>query len=557
VTHCLLLQVLFSYKGYHAMPTYLNVLNNALLRANVDSRDPYVYGIKTLSHPFATTSLQKFQKALESYSFIVNPLGMMFALAFLVCGYCVLLIEERTHKFFHLQEIAGVNKVIYYISAYIWDSVGYSLFIALSLALFLAFQDPSFTSPDIFPYFAFIMFLFGHALIPWVYSLSLFFSSPTTAFIVLFCLYFFGGFSLMIINTIIFLLIDNDTYGAYLMLWPLPPLPTYTLSRAFGYLTYDYNKKVITSTYNPLAEPISVGSDLAPYVGALIAYAVFGWILLMVSEYIVIPRVLPLLKCCCGNRDNSDDNCQSSPEEADVARERERVSQGNTGNDVLTTCELSKSYFGHSRLAVNNLTFGVKKGECFGLLGVNGAGKTSTFKMLTGDLSPSSGTAFVNGFDVKKRVSGARSELGYCPQFDGILDSLTGRQHLELFARVRGYHGRKLTNMVDRTLDQLQLSEYSGRVVGAYSGGNKRKLSTAIALLAQPKIVLLDEPTAGVDPEARRFLWRVIQDVVGSGQSVLLTTHSMAECEVLCSRVAIMVNGRLMCLGSPQRLKEK
>ena len=122
---------------------------------------------------------------------------------------------------------------------------------------------------------------------------------------------------------------------------------------------------------------------------------------------------------------------------------------------------------------------------------MNGAGKTSTFKMLTGDLSPSSGTAFVNGFDVKKRVSGARSELGYCPQFDGILDSLTGRQHLELFARVRGYHGRKLTNMVDRTLDQLQLSEYSGRVVGAYSGGNKRKLSTAIALLAQPKIVLL------------------------------------------------------------------
>ena len=111
--------------------------------------------------------------------------------------------------------------------------------------------------------------------------------------------------------------------------------------------------------------------------------------------------------------------------------------------------------------------------------------------MLTGDLTPTTGSALVNGFDVRAKLSSARSEIGYCPQFDGILDSLTGRQHLELFARLRGYHGQRLQEMVESTLTQLQLVEYGGRVVGAYSGGNKRKLSTAISLLAQPKVILL------------------------------------------------------------------
>ena len=111
--------------------------------------------------------------------------------------------------------------------------------------------------------------------------------------------------------------------------------------------------------------------------------------------------------------------------------------------------------------------------------------------MLTGDLTPSTGSALVNGFDIRSKLSSARSEIGYCPQFDGLLDSLSGRQHLELFARLRGYHGRRLQEMVETTLTQLQLVEYGGRVVSAYSGGNKRKLSTAISLLAKPKIVLL------------------------------------------------------------------
>ena len=122
---------------------------------------------------------------------------------------------------------------------------------------------------------------------------------------------------------------------------------------------------------------------------------------------------------------------------------------------------------------------------------MNGAGKTTTFKVLTGDLAPSSGTAFVNDKDVVRHKSAARENLGYCPQFEGLLDHLTGQQHLALFARLRGHHGAKLTAMVEDALDKLQLREYASRAVGKYSGGNRRKLSTAIALLTEPEVILL------------------------------------------------------------------
>ena len=122
---------------------------------------------------------------------------------------------------------------------------------------------------------------------------------------------------------------------------------------------------------------------------------------------------------------------------------------------------------------------------------MNGAGKTTTFKILTGDLAPSSGTAFVKNNDVVRQKSAVRRNLGYCPQFEGLLDQLTGRQHLALFARLRGHSGEKLRAMVDDALGRLQLSEYATRTVGKYSGGNRRKLSTAIALLTEPEVILL------------------------------------------------------------------
>ncbi|GAB6031180.1 ATP-binding cassette sub- A member 3 [Chamberlinius hualienensis] len=196
----------------------------------------------------------------------------------------------------------------------------------------------------------------------------------------------------------------------------------------------------------------------------------------------------------------------------------------------------------------------VPRGECFGLLGINGAGKTTTFKMLTGDEAVSSGDAYVEGASIRQDITGVRQMLGYCPQFDAVIDQMTGRETLFMFGRLRGVFEGELPGMVSHLSTSLMFAEHIDKLVKNYSGGNRRKLSTAVALIGNPPIVFLDEPTTGMDPLARRMVWDTISRVRDSGSSIILT---MEECDVLCTRLAIMVKGRFQCLGSPQHLKNK
>lgn len=224
--------------------------------------------------------------------------------------------------------------------------------------------------------------------------------------------------------------------------------------------------------------------------------------------------------------------------------------------DKLIFRDLCKNY-GGDFMAVNRLNLGVPLGECFGLLGINGAGKTTTFKMLTGDLPVSSGDAFVNGYSIKSDLKKVQQEIGYCPQFDALHDHMTGRESLRMFARLRGVPERQIEEMITSLAEQLLVTHHLDNLFGNYSGGNKRKLSTGVALVGDPPLVLLDEPSSGMDPVARRLLWDVLTSVRDAGRSIILTSHSMEECEALCTRLAIMVNGKFCCIGSPQHLKNK
>ena len=167
-------------------------------------------------------------------------------------------------------------------------------------------------------------------------------------------------------------------------------------------------------------------------------------------------------------------------------------------------------------VAVENLTLGVPAGECFGLLGVNGAGKTTTFKMLTGDLTPTEGrislmsNASGETLDAFTQQNAYWSQVGYCPQFDALYDELTPADHIRLFARLKGVQSKHEQVLCDSLLKRLDLAKYETKPVGALSLGNKRKLSTALALVGNPSIVLLDEPTSGMDPVSRRRLWQEI-----------------------------------------------
>nr|CDS20850.1 ATP binding cassette sub family A [Echinococcus granulosus] len=226
--------------------------------------------------------------------------------------------------------------------------------------------------------------------------------------------------------------------------------------------------------------------------------------------------------------------------------------------DVVRAINLTKCYPKKVKPAVNELTFGVRPGECFGLLGVNGAGKTTTFNMLTTTIHPTSGTILIGDCNITEK-SGLSSYnlIGYCPQFDALLPHLTGFETLQLFARIHGYPERVIPTLADRLIDRMSLRPHAYKPVHTYSGGNLRKLSTAVATVGNPQVLLLDEPTSGMDPGAKRCLWKVIKSLQKEGCSVVLTTHSMEECEALCNRLAIMMDGQFQCFGTVAHLKQR
>jgi ATP-binding cassette, subfamily A (ABC1), member 3 len=194
---------------------------------------------------------------------------------------------------------------------------------------------------------------------------------------------------------------------------------------------------------------------------------------------------------------------------------------------------------------------------------ISGAGKTTTMQMLTAEFPPTSGDATLAGFSISKEPQKTRRRIGYCPQFDAHFAQLSGRNHVELYASIKGIPAAFVKEAAALKLKEVGLGDYdSDRLCANYSGGMKRRLSLACATIGQPQIMFLDECSTGVDPVARREIWQLISDMVSSGAederaSVILTTHSMEECEALCPRIGIMANGRLRCLGSAQHLKNK
>ncbi|KAK2576776.1 hypothetical protein KPH14_005420 [Odynerus spinipes] len=224
-------------------------------------------------------------------------------------------------------------------------------------------------------------------------------------------------------------------------------------------------------------------------------------------------------------------------------------------SSLFLVYELSK-YYG-KLMAVKEVNFRVKQHECFGLLGVNGAGKSTTFRMLTGEETSHSGTMYLKQAEIHSDRKNYLAEMGYCPQTDALISSLNAFDHLRLFARLRGIPKDRVELEVNKWINRLNLKACMTQPSGTYSGGNKRRLNIAMALIGNPSLVLLDEPTTGVDPAARRSLWTVLQSCQAAGQAIILTSHSMEECEALCNRLVIMVKGQLVCIGASQELKQR
>jgi len=245
----------------------------------------------------------------------------------------------------------------------------------------------------------------------------------------------------------------------------------------------------------------------------------------------------------------------------DVLEEEQRVRAQLTGpqesRDAVIIEDINKvypAYMGNpSKVAVKTLTMGVGHGECFGMLGPNGAGKTTTINMLVGFARPTTGTAYVEGFNIISDMDRIYTLMGVCPQHDILWDTLTARQHMMFYGRLKNLHGAELREAVVYALKQVNLLSVIDEMSGTFSGGMKRRLSVAISMIGNPLCCYLDEPSTGLDPASRRTLWGCIREAKKT-RAILLTTHSMEEAEGLCDRLGIFVDGALRCIGNPKEL---
>jgi len=225
-----------------------------------------------------------------------------------------------------------------------------------------------------------------------------------------------------------------------------------------------------------------------------------------------------------------------------------------TEEKVILVDQLTKRFGAFT--AVDNISFEVRKGEIFGFLGANGAGKTTAMRMLCGLSFPSSGSARVAGFDLSKEPNQIKRNIGYMSQKFSLYEDLTVQENIRFYGGIYGLTDQQIKTKTDYLLQQLNLSSEANKLVKSLPLGWRQKLSFSVAMIHDPKIVFLDEPTGGVDPITRREFWTMIYQAADKGTTVFVTTHYMDEAEY-CNRVTIMVDGRIDALGTPDELKKK
>lgn len=487
-------------------------------------------------------------------------LFIVIAFAFFPASIVTFLVKEKQaeHNSKHQQLVSGVSLPAFWLANYIWDLLTYVIPFIAAIALIQLFavsalagtSDCISCTSNTYPAVVLLFVLFGLAICPFTYCMSYMFKEHASSQTYTIMINFIIGVVLMVVSFILDVISDSSKSANKVLkfIWRLSPL--YCLgSGLLNQCLLEIKASFGLSTTETAFDMDIMGWEML-YLA--IDAVLFICIAVGIDFLLSFPKIKAMVF--------KDPKLVDAPyeEDEDVMREAMRVSSGGADNDAVKLHQIRKVYQGN-KVAVRNISFGLHKGECFGYLGINGAGKTTTMKMLTGDILPTSGQATLGGFDILSQQLEVRRLIGYCPQFDALFELLSVREHLELFARIKGVSSANLDAVVKDLMHQMNLDDFENKLAGTLSGGNKRKLSVAIAMIGSPPIIFLDEPSTGMDPVSRRFMWNVIADMSTTRKesTIVLTTHSMEECEALCTRVGIMVGGRLRCLGSVQHLKNR
>jgi ATP-binding cassette, subfamily A (ABC1), member 3 len=543
----------YNYTALHIAPLLVNLADQALIRNALRSHD---FHIDLDIHPLPITNHEdaygESEDAFSAWFLIV------LSFPFITGAFATFIVEERESKAKHLQTVAGVQPSAYWLSTFCWDMANYQFPLWITIILFLVFNVDVLTTRDhnVLSGVIAILLLYGPASSGFAYCVSFAFSSASlcNVFIIIFgFLIGMGGpvtcYILIVLGKNPYNLKPNLVNAAKIITWVLRFTPSFCLGNGlFHVINIEVFNFYEGHKLDAFSEPILLVEVI------FLVLQTFGWMLLAIQldKWSNNPRMvgvwqafLKVVTCqlrCASPGPETFDITIALPEDSDVLAEQSRVLEGGANSDLIVISQLTKVY-DNGKKAVNNLSLGIPHGQCFGLLGINGAGKTTTMQMLTAEFPPTNGDATLAGYSVTCEPEKTRRRIGYCPQFDAHFANMTGREHVELYASIKGIPRDCVKEAAAAKLQEVGLSEKdSDALSSSYSGGMKRRLSLACAIIGQPQIVFLDECSTGVDPVARREIWQLISDMVADGRipadqrtSVILTTHSMEGMLLLCS----------------------
>ena len=554
----------------------LSVVSNAILRKE-GLGTTITTGVKPLPY-FKKTEEFRTLQLVNAFKLTFGYFVVGLALCLTFSPLITIMVEEKELKLKAMMRMMGMDDRIALLVTYLWNLLFATTFntwllIAGKIATAIYSGETVFSRSDGLIIF-FLFLVYSHAQALFIFFVSNFFQRAKKV----------GTFStvMMVLSSIIMMVLEDFVFTT--PAWKGQPAPVYimlippfALFRGLQLL----NKQAVTW------ETLTPDHELSATFGYLILASVLFFLLDMYASQ-VLPREFgirqpwnfPCLKVYSFLRERRRKLKRLSAlerrrshasitemhgdgisdgkiaEDDDVTKEREDVITGvyNSDNSHIITYGLNKMY--GSFTAVNTLSFHVPKGECFGLLGPNGAGKTTAISMLTGLFPPTKGNANLCGYDLEHELKSIYSVMGICPQFDICWPQLTIKEHLEFYARIKGVNQNQMENVLTKLLEEVDLLEAKDKLSKDLSGGMRRRLSLAMALVGDPDVVFLDEPTTGLDPETKRNIWALL-DRVKENRCIVLTTHSMDEADALCGRIGIMSHGLMRCLGTNLHLKNR
>ena len=550
--------ILGNETAYHAMPAALAEADSAIFRAIFG---PKSLGVSVVNHPLPFSSTEKIAKINTLANNILLIVCAGLALSVLSASFAVFLVKERTCGALQLHRLSGVGHGAYWFSNLFFDSLTACVPLAAIVLVFFAFELPQFAGRGALAV-VLLLSTFVTSALPLTYLLQRLYTDEIKALVslsgVLFLLTFVSTITAMVIQTLAATDLGKTRAIYAVIKWLFRILPHYCCCMGLFDLSVNHVgllslvvKPYTPQIFDPLALEVTGYHIIAMAISSLVlTCCVFLVDHLPLGDWLRSVASRHQRAVIEGARASADASADASVlEEARRAEKLLHQSQWPVapgvlhGEDNPLIVDRLCHVYGDGTVAVKSVSFAVAPSEIFGLLGVNGAGKTSTFKSIIGDISPTAGS-----------VACDRQRTGYCPQFDATLSLLTPTEHFHLYAALRGATVPEAAALVERMLERVDLLKYRDIPSYALSGGNRRKLSVGISLIGHPRLVCLDEPSTGMSSGAKHKLWALLS-AERKRRSIVLTSHSMAECEALCTRLCIMKAGVMKCLGSVQGLK--